>query len=145
MAYTLASPPSDQPKLVLAIPSFAITLVRVLSNHVHHWQAIFRVWAGGVLMQLFLVAQAGHPVTMLSVQYRMHPKISKFISRYFYQGQLKDGADLDRRDMCFSALDTLQGTGCCMELAQGGKFSRHTTADDHQADPFPQAGSTGDS
>ena len=35
-------------------------------------------------------------MTMLSVQYRMHPKISKFISRYFYQGQLKDGTFLDR-------------------------------------------------
>ena len=42
------------------------------------------------------ITQAGHPVTMLSVQYRMHPKISSFISQYFYQKQLKDGPDLDR-------------------------------------------------
>ncbi len=40
--------------------------------------------------------QAGHPVTMLSVQYRMHPKISSFISQYFYQEQLTDGPGLDR-------------------------------------------------
>ena len=33
---------------------------------------------------------------MLSVQYRMHPKISRFISHYFYQGLLEDGPGLDR-------------------------------------------------
>ena len=45
-----------------------------------------------------LTAQAGHPVTMLSVQYRMHPKISKFISWYFYGQQLMDAPGLDRCD-----------------------------------------------
>ncbi len=45
---------------------------------------------------LLLAMQAGHPVTMLSVQYRMHPKISSFISEYFYQKQLTDGPGLDR-------------------------------------------------
>ena len=63
---------------------------------------------------LLLAAQAGHPVTMLSVQYRMHPKISKFISCYFYQGQLKDGADLDRRATHSLALMRLHIKLCCM-------------------------------
>ena len=35
-------------------------------------------------------------MTMLSVQYRMHPKISKWISRYFYNDQLQDGPNIDR-------------------------------------------------
>ncbi|XP_057536005.1 uncharacterized ATP-dependent helicase C29A10.10c-like [Amaranthus tricolor] len=34
--------------------------------------------------------QAGCPTMLLSVQYRMHPKIRDFPSRYFYQGRLTD-------------------------------------------------------
>lgn len=34
---------------------------------------------------------AGCPVTMLSVQYRMHPDIRYFPSRHFYNSQLTDG------------------------------------------------------
>ncbi|XP_062205136.1 uncharacterized protein LOC133907122 isoform X2 [Phragmites australis] len=34
--------------------------------------------------------QAGCPTILLSVQYRMHPQIREFPSRYFYQGRLKD-------------------------------------------------------
>jgi hypothetical protein len=34
---------------------------------------------------------AGYPVHMLTVQYRMHPLISAWPSREFYQGQLTDG------------------------------------------------------
>ena len=32
----------------------------------------------------------GHPVTVLSVQYRMHPAIRAFPSDFFYQGRLQD-------------------------------------------------------
>lgn len=35
--------------------------------------------------------RAGCPVKMLSVQYRMHPKIREFPSNYFYGGRLEDG------------------------------------------------------
>ncbi|KAJ6854345.1 putative ATP-dependent helicase-like [Iris pallida] len=34
--------------------------------------------------------QAGCPAILLSVQYRMHPKIREFPSRHFYQGRLTD-------------------------------------------------------
>ncbi|KAL5232329.1 hypothetical protein ABZP36_031105 [Zizania latifolia] len=34
--------------------------------------------------------QAGWPTILLSVQYRMHPQIREFPSRYFYQGSLSD-------------------------------------------------------
>lgn len=34
--------------------------------------------------------QAGCPTMLLSVQYRMHPQIRDFPSRYFYQGRLSD-------------------------------------------------------
>ncbi|XP_051185779.1 probable helicase MAGATAMA 3 [Lolium perenne] len=34
--------------------------------------------------------QAGCPTILLSVQYRMHPQIREFPSRYFYQGRLTD-------------------------------------------------------
>ena len=35
--------------------------------------------------------KAGCPVTMLSVQYRMHPFIRQFPSQHFYNNQLIDG------------------------------------------------------
>ena len=35
--------------------------------------------------------RAGCPVTMLSVQYRMHPSIRQFPSQHFYNNQLQDG------------------------------------------------------
>lgn len=37
---------------------------------------------------------AGHKVNMLSVQYRMHPCISKFASSTFYQNQLQDAENI---------------------------------------------------
>lgn len=36
---------------------------------------------------------AGCPVHTLLVQYRMHPSIRQFPSKYFYQDQLRDGYD----------------------------------------------------
>ncbi|KAB1206603.1 Helicase sen1 [Morella rubra] len=38
--------------------------------------------------------QAGCPTMLLSVQYRMHPEIRDFPSRYFYQGRLKDSESI---------------------------------------------------
>ncbi len=35
--------------------------------------------------------QAGCPVHMLKVQYRMHPHIREFPSKHFYENQLLDG------------------------------------------------------
>lgn len=37
---------------------------------------------------------SGHQVVMLSVQYRMHPQISAFPSRHFYDGELHDYKDI---------------------------------------------------
>ena len=34
------------------------------------------------------------PVQLLNVQYRMHPDISRFPSKYFYSGALKDAPDM---------------------------------------------------
>ncbi|XP_048570882.1 uncharacterized ATP-dependent helicase C29A10.10c [Triticum urartu] len=38
--------------------------------------------------------QAGCPTILLSVQYRMHPQIREFPSRYFYQGRLTDSESI---------------------------------------------------
>ena len=38
----------------------------------------------------YMMSQAGHAVTMLSEQYRMHPAISAWPSLFFYQGKLSD-------------------------------------------------------
>lgn len=41
--------------------------------------------------------QAGCPTMLLSVQYRMHPQIRDFPSRYFYQGRLTDSESVTNR------------------------------------------------
>ncbi|XP_057823525.2 uncharacterized protein LOC131035819 isoform X2 [Cryptomeria japonica] len=41
--------------------------------------------------------QAGCPTLLLSVQYRMHPQIRDFPSRYFYQNRLSDSESVSRR------------------------------------------------
>ncbi|RKP04478.1 AAA domain-containing protein, partial [Thamnocephalis sphaerospora] len=48
---------------------------------------------------LFERAQKVQPdaVDLLTIQYRMHPQISKFPSRLFYQGRIKDGPNMDER------------------------------------------------
>ncbi|XP_066368260.1 probable helicase MAGATAMA 3 isoform X2 [Miscanthus floridulus] len=40
---------------------------------------------------------AGFPVQMLKIQYRMHPEISMFPSKEFYEGVLQDGEGLSRK------------------------------------------------
>ncbi|KAJ6444101.1 tRNA-splicing endonuclease [Purpureocillium lavendulum] len=47
-------------------------------------------------LNLFVRMQQNHPnsVHLLDMQYRMHPEISMFPSREFYEGQLRDGQDM---------------------------------------------------
>ncbi|GJN81249.1 DEAD-box type RNA helicase [Purpureocillium lilacinum] len=50
----------------------------------------------GYDQSLFVRMQQNHPnsVHLLDMQYRMHPEISMFPSREFYEGQLRDGQDM---------------------------------------------------
>ena len=52
----------------------------------------------GYDQSLFVRMQQNHPksVHLLEMQYRMHPQISAFPSKEFYEGQLKDGQDMLR-------------------------------------------------
>ena len=45
----------------------------------------------------------GHPCTLLSVQYRMHPAIRSFPSAFFYQNRLQDSCGPDLYAACLSA------------------------------------------
>lgn len=47
-----------------------------------------------VSLQERLVTHCGYEFTMLDVQYRMHPEISSFPSRQFYNSQLRDGENV---------------------------------------------------
>lgn len=53
----------------------------------------------GYDQSLFVRMQQNHPksVHLLDMQYRMHPQISVFPSREFYEGQLKDGPDMHQQ------------------------------------------------
>ncbi|KAJ2908318.1 DEAD-box type RNA helicase, partial [Coemansia aciculifera] len=48
---------------------------------------------------MFVRIQKSSPslVSLLSIQYRMHPEISIFPSRLFYESRLKDGPDMDKK------------------------------------------------
>lgn len=52
----------------------------------------------GYDQSLFVRMQQNHPnsVHLLDMQYRMHPEISQFPSREFYEGQLQDGQDMTK-------------------------------------------------
>ncbi|KAL3632175.1 hypothetical protein CASFOL_025159 [Castilleja foliolosa] len=50
--------------------------------------------------------RAGHPVIMLTEQYRMHPEISRFPSSHFYEGKLLDGEQMSGKNASFHE------TGC---------------------------------
>ncbi|KAK4773514.1 hypothetical protein SAY87_028533 [Trapa incisa] len=45
--------------------------------------------------------KAGHPVVMLTKQYRMHPEISRFPSVYFYDGKLLNGDQMNQKSALF--------------------------------------------
>nr|DAD46144.1 TPA_asm: hypothetical protein HUJ06_004374 [Nelumbo nucifera] len=45
--------------------------------------------------------RAGHPVIMLTEQYRMHPQISQFPSLHFYDNKLLNGDQMDSRSAPF--------------------------------------------
>jgi senataxin len=47
-----------------------------------------------VSLQERLMMHCGYEFTMLDVQYRMHPEISSFPSRQFYNSQLRDGENV---------------------------------------------------
>ncbi|CAI5462122.1 unnamed protein product [Closterium sp. Yama58-4] len=51
----------------------------------------------------------GWEVHMLSVQYRMHPEISRFPSHRFYEGRIEDGANVCRPSHCPQHLERLFG------------------------------------
>ncbi|KAJ1998777.1 DEAD-box type RNA helicase, partial [Coemansia thaxteri] len=48
---------------------------------------------------MFVRIQKNSPslVSLLSIQYRMHPEISAFPSKLFYESRLKDGPDMDKK------------------------------------------------
>ncbi|KAG6201708.1 hypothetical protein E4U35_005641 [Claviceps purpurea] len=52
----------------------------------------------GYDQSLFVRMQQNHPksVHLLDMQYRMHPEISMFPSKEFYEGQLQDGQDMSQ-------------------------------------------------
>ncbi|XP_078172250.1 putative helicase MAGATAMA 3 isoform X2 [Carex rostrata] len=61
--------------------------------------------------------EAGFPVQMLNIQYRMHPEISLFPSKEFYGGYLQDGESVNRKSpwhtyRCF-------GPFCFFDLVEG--------------------------
>ncbi|KAJ8770865.1 hypothetical protein K2173_021780 [Erythroxylum novogranatense] len=51
--------------------------------------------------------RAGHPVTMLTQQYRMHPEICQFPSLHFYEGKLLNGGQLSSKSAPFHETEGL--------------------------------------
>nr|GEU89716.1 putative P-loop containing nucleoside triphosphate hydrolase [Tanacetum cinerariifolium] len=51
--------------------------------------------------------KAGHPVTMLTKQYRMHPEICRFPSLHFYDGNLLNGDGMSSKEKLFHKTEGL--------------------------------------
>ncbi|XP_050221011.1 uncharacterized ATP-dependent helicase C29A10.10c isoform X2 [Mercurialis annua] len=51
--------------------------------------------------------KAGHPVTMLTKQYRMHPEICRFPSLHFYDGKLLNGENMSTKLASFHETEGL--------------------------------------
>ncbi|CAL1373907.1 unnamed protein product [Linum trigynum] len=51
--------------------------------------------------------RAGHPVTMLTKQYRMHPDICRFPSLHFYEGKLLNGEKMSEKSAPFHETEGL--------------------------------------
>ncbi|XP_027122644.1 uncharacterized protein [Coffea arabica] len=51
--------------------------------------------------------RAGHPVVMLTQQYRMHPEICRFPSLHFYDGKLKNGDQMSSKAAVFHETEGL--------------------------------------
>ncbi|CAN1306121.1 Helicase SEN1 [Linum perenne] len=51
--------------------------------------------------------RAGHPVTMLTKQYRMHPEICRFPSLHFYEGKLLNGEKMSAKSAPFHETEGL--------------------------------------
>ena len=60
---------------------------------------------------------SGHAYVMLDTQYRMHPDISSFPSRRYYNSLLKDGANVSTRPPLF----TRHGHVCFFDVADGAE------------------------
>ncbi|KAG5237987.1 P-loop containing nucleoside triphosphate hydrolases superfamily [Salix suchowensis] len=51
--------------------------------------------------------RAGHPVTMLTKQYRMHPEICQFPSLHFYDSKLMNGEQMSNKSASFHEIGVL--------------------------------------
>jgi senataxin len=71
-------------------------------------------------MLLFPSPQGGCPVKILTVQYRMHPDIRTFPSRFFYQDRLEDAPEiLARPPVPFAAAGSLLQPYMVFDVSRG--------------------------
>ena len=69
-------------------------------------------------------ANSGHPMTLLSVQYRMRQSIAGFSSDRFYEGKIETPKHLADRDIHVTFIDTA-GSGTAEQPGEGGGSLRN--------------------
>ncbi|XP_051129452.1 uncharacterized protein LOC127250300 isoform X2 [Andrographis paniculata] len=71
--------------------------------------------------------RAGHPIVMLTQQYRMHPEICRFPSSHFYEGKLLNGDKMSSKDAPFHEIQCL-GPYVFFDITDGEEIRGKSTA-----------------
>jgi senataxin len=62
----------------------------------------------------------GHPVHLLNIQYRMHPSISLFPNREFYENNIKNGPNVEMEQYGYTYLTSeMYGAYAFINVADG--------------------------
>ncbi|KAI5072739.1 hypothetical protein GOP47_0013117 [Adiantum capillus-veneris] len=69
--------------------------------------------------------KGGHPVSLLNVQYRMHPDISEFPSAFFYESQLEDARTLLEERKAVFHENKFSGPYFVFDVVEGYEKVRH--------------------
>jgi len=86
-----------------------LRLVHQLAENVNYGRSLFE-----------RLERLGHPVHLLNIQYRMHPSISLFPNREFYENNIKNGPNVEMEPYGYTYLTSeMYGAYAFINVADG--------------------------